>query len=234
MKELISCRKPQERYWILLLLLATTTWMQLQAQPKEYSRFGLYGGVGYHGNVNRQISGSFVTDNSVYDYFPLRQALSNVYFDIGGVYQWKNMEAGTALRITFPSTLLENGFSSETYPIMPMANFWVARYFGKADQRAYSAGFNITPVVYRNFYPSVTAPPPNNRVADFGPTTTYWAFGPTIGTRILRKGWFKQTYLQLNPQVAPPPAVDRARYKDLGWYWRVNIGLTKNFNFKKK
>lgn len=219
---------------LLLLLLLSSELLWAQAAQSEYRRFAIHGGIGFHSNVNRQISGKLITNNGLYDYFPFKQALSNVYVDIGGVYQWKNMEAGAALRIAFPSTLLENGFFREIYPIMPMANFWVARYFGKADRRAYSAGFNITPVVYRNFYPSVTAPPPNNRVADFGPTTTYWAFGPTIGTRILRKGWFKQTYLQLNPQVAPPPAVDRARYKDLGWYWRVNIGLTKNFNFKKK
>jgi hypothetical protein len=42
----------------------------------------------------------------------------------------------------------------------------------------------------------------------------------------------KDTYINLNPQVAPPNPVDKQILTEAGWYWRVNAMLTKNINFK--
>lgn len=204
---------------------------QLPDSNKVSKKFGIHIGIGMQGDIYKQIGVNGISDYSQWDYIPPGKSIASVFIDIGGVYSLKQWEVGAAARLALASKSLTGG--AQEFSIVPMPAAWIARYFGKHDMRGFRVGFNLTPVIEPRYMEEAFTPSPTDRVAPILSSLTYWAFGPTIGTRIFRKGWFKDTYINLNPQVAPPNPVDKQILTEVGWYWRVNAMLTKNFNFRK-
>lgn len=218
--------------FVLCICLSNAVFGQIKDSSIGAHRFGIHVEFGMQGDVYKQIGVNGVFDETRWDYMARRKDIAFFYLDIGGAYSFKQWEVGAAVRLAIARQTIPESFRDE-YSIVPMPAVWAARYFGKYDHRGFRVGFNVTPVIIRYYFRDGFVPDPNDRIVPVGSSTTYWAFGPTMGTRIFRKGWFKDTYINLNPQVAPPAPDDRLWLTEVGWYWRVNAMLTKNFNFRK-
>lgn len=223
------------KYFLLVcsFFLAAVLFSQSKQSPASTRKFGLHVGVGMQGDVYKSLGRANGTrDYTRWDIMPNTTSLAHVYLDLGGVVSRKRFEIGGAVRLAVGRNfLMEKGRDSVSIDLMP--SLWSAWYFGKSDGRAFRIGANLTPVIYHNFFEANRGPSPGDRVPPVGSTTTFWAFGATFGTRIIRSGWFKETYVNVNPQISPPSADDKILFTGLNWYWRVNAGLTKNINFRK-
>ena len=185
----------------------------------------LYTGIGYQdmiGPINYH-------EAIPYQGFQLGNAVmtSGVYIDLGYNLIFKSNHIGIGLRLGQteqwnPETVK----FKNSVALLPRA--WYSKYFGKSDKKAFRLDFSIllnwidNDVLYDPVNPSDI---PNNQL--------YVCFGPQVGTRIIRKGAFANTYLIGGPVFAPPVKFDSFIVEDPSWNIRWMFGFSKSLSFKK-
>jgi hypothetical protein len=152
---------------------------------------------------------------------------SGVFFDLGIETSKKSHHIGAGVRIS-QSIQFNPDTRGDKFKIDFLPRAWYSYYFGKQDKRAFRADFSLMldwekmGVIYDPLNPSDI---PNNQL--------YVCFGPQVGTRIIRKGAFGNTYLIGGPVFAPPVKFDSFIVEDPSWNIRWMVGLSKSLSFKK-
>ena len=106
-------------------------------------------------------------------------------------------------------------------------NLYAHYYFGKYDKRGFRVGLHSSLLWYRVtpvFFPDEPNPSPNPNYPrhDF-----YFLNGIEIATRVIRNGWFANTYLAFSYQVSPAGTRRQVTDVDPSWAGRMSIGLNK-------
>jgi hypothetical protein len=163
-----------------------------------------------------------------YDYnYP---SIAGGYFDVGGAYKWNRSELGLSVRLN----IFTNWNTAEQKDELDFSFFYnafYAYYFGKADGHGFRVGITTTAIIYKiSVFADDDADP--NLKPDLPANNFYLGFGPNIGTRIIRKGLLKNTYLNFVAQFAPPDKFDKIVLFPPTWQKRFTLGLTKNISFK--
>jgi hypothetical protein len=161
-----------------------------------------------------------------------RDALKDIYtmgayIDIGGTLEKGHHDIGIGIRFSqshrWNTEKLKSDFIVDFLP-----RAWYSYYFGKQDKR----GFRVDLSLMLDWeYMNVTYDPINP--SDIPNNPLYVCFGPQVGTRIIRKGAFANTYLIGGPVFAPPVKFDSYIVEDPSWNIRWMIGLSKSLSFKK-
>jgi hypothetical protein len=199
--------------------------ISLRAQNNE-SSFKVYTGLGYQNVIGP------INNGTPIDYIGFELGMEGIYtrgvfFDIGLETSKKSHSLGIGVRfaqsIQFDLEKMGNRF---TIDFLPRA--WYSYYFGKQDKRGFRVDLSVMldwenmGVIYDPVNPSDI---PNNQL--------FVCFGPQVGTRIIRKGAFANTYLMGGPALAPPVKFASYIVEDPSWNIRWMIGLSKSFSFKR-
>lgn len=209
---------------LILFILSSGLCFMSSAQLNKLTT-SVYTGLGYQDVIGPIRYGEAIE----YEGFSLGNATrtTGVYLDIGIAINQKSHQVGAGLRIA-----QSEQWDSETVKykflldVLPRA--WYSYYFGKYDGRGFRADFSLLldwekmGVEYDPVNPS-----------DIPNKPLYVCFGPQVGTRIIRKGAFANTYFVGGPVFAPPVAFDRYIVANPSWNIRWMLGLAKNLYFKK-
>jgi hypothetical protein len=207
----------------LLIILSNFT---LLAQNNSYS-LKLNVGAGYQGEVfpmkyNTPIEYEGFTRDGLKDIYTM-----GAYIDIGATLEKSRHDIGIAIRFS-QSHLWNTEELRSDFIVDFLPRAWYSYYFGKQDNRGFRVDLSLMldweemGVIYDPVNPSDI---PNNPL--------YVCFGPQVGTRIIRKGAFANTYLTGGPVFAPPVKFDSYIVEDPSWNIRWMIGLSKSLSFKK-
>lgn len=199
--------------------------ISLRAQNSE-SSFKVYSGLGYQDVIGP------INHGTPIDYVGFELGMEDIYtrgvfLDLGVEISKKSHNLGLGVR--FAQSVQFNPVTrGDKFIVDFLPRAWYSYYFGKQDKRGFRADFSLMldwekmGVIYDPVNPSDI---PNNQL--------YVCFGPQVGTRIIRKGAFANTYLTGGPVFAPPVKFDKYIVADPGWNIRWMIGLSKNISFKK-
>ena len=210
--------------YIFSLLIFFISFALIGQVKKEPLR--LYVGAGYQdviGSINYGTAIDYVGFELSLEYI----VTSGAFIDLGIETSKKSHHLGAGVRIAQSYT-----FNPETrgdkFKIDFLPRGWYSYYFGKKDKQAFRADFSLMldwekmGVIYDPVNPS-----------DIPDTQLYVCFGPQLGTRIIRRGAFANTYLMGGPMIAPPVKFSSYIVEDPSWNIRWMIGLSKSLSFKK-
>jgi hypothetical protein len=200
--------------------------ISLFAQEKKL-KISLQSGIGYQGYIS-PINYNTAISQIGFEYNPLLDiSTTGVFIDVGIDVKLKSHHVGAGVRIAQSE---QWNFETVGYnfliDFLPRA--WYSYYFGKQDKRGFRVDFSLMldweemGVIYDPINPSDI---PNNPL--------YVCFGPQVGTRIIRKGAFANTYLIGGPVFAPPVKFDSFIVEDPSWNIRWMFGFSKSLSFKK-
>lgn len=207
--------------FILSFLFFTTI---IFAQNKKM-KFKWNVGAGYQDGI-----GPIKFNNAIpYDGFSLGNPVttSGAFLDLGIEIDKEKNHFGLGVRMAQSGQWNSETFK-ENFLIEFLPRAWYSYYFGKNDKRGFRADLSII-LDWQN--ESVMYDPVNP--SDIPNTSLYVCFGPQVGTRIIRKGAFANTYLTGGPVFAPPVKFDSYIVANPSWNIRWMFGLSKSLSFKK-
>jgi hypothetical protein len=212
------------RYLILVGLVLSSLWVN--AQDKKVN-INLYLGAGYQDLMGPMNYGTAIE----YVGFELSMETTRTrggFFDLGIEFERNRHHWGGGIRFA-QSAKFDMDTRTDLFRIDFLPRLWYSYYFGKQDKRGFRADFTfmtdreIEDVKYDPVNPS-----------DIKSSFTYFSFGPQLGTRIIRKGTFANTYLIGGPLFAPPIKYDSYLVENPSWNIRWMVGVSKSISFKKK
>lgn len=213
-----------------LIILSFTILITTICHAQQKGRFYLHTGAGWQDDMLP--IGTIDSSKSFGDYYYSYPSIAGGYLDLGGAYRWGKSEVGLSLRLNIFTdwNMLEQ---KDELAISFFYNAFYAYYFGKADGRGFRVGITTTAINYPvTIYADNGADP--NLKPNLPANNFYMGFGPNIGTRIIRKGFLKDTYLNFGAQVAPPDKFDKIVLYPPLWSKRFTLGITRNISFKKE
>ena len=211
------------KYIIIIIIL--TNGYNLVAQNKPPS-LKLNIALGYQDDITPINYGNPI------DYLGFELGLERIYtmgafLDLGLEKSKKSHSLGIGVRFA-QSVQFNPETRGDKFKIDFLPRAWYSYYFGKHDKKGFRADFSLIldwekmGVIYDPVNPSDI---PNNPL--------YVCFGPQVGTRIIRKGAFANTYLIGGPVFAPPVKFDSFIVEDPSWNIRWMFGFSKSLSFKK-